>query len=159
MSRHLERLLSIDSLLRTTRRPTTTSLAQVLEVSERTVRSDLAFLRDRLNAPLEYDRKLGHHYTDTEWRLPSISLTQGELFALTLGARMLESYAGSPYASLLQSAVTRISARLPETTWVNLQHLVEERILFGAGAETNLDPDIWHKLEDACRHRRSVQMT
>ncbi|WP_375515432.1 HTH domain-containing protein, partial [uncultured Nostoc sp.] len=57
MSRHLERLLQIDSLLRTTTRPTTLSLAEALKVSERTVRSDLAFLRDRFNAPLELIRK------------------------------------------------------------------------------------------------------
>ncbi len=73
MSRHLERLLQIDVLLRTNQRQTVASLAEALEVSERTVRSDLAFLRDRFNAPLDFNRQQGHHYTDPEWRLPSIS--------------------------------------------------------------------------------------
>lgn len=91
MPRRLERLLQIDALLRTGQRQTAVSLAKDLEVSERKVRSDLAFLRDRFHAPLEFNRKQGHHYTDPEWRLPSIPLTKGELFALTLGARMLES--------------------------------------------------------------------
>ncbi|MBW4572161.1 MAG: HTH domain-containing protein [Tolypothrix carrinoi HA7290-LM1] len=107
MSRHLERLLQIDSLLRTATRQTNVSLAQELEVSERTIRNDLAFLRDRFDAPLEYTPKLGHHYTDSEWRLPSISLTKGELFALTVGARMLEAYAGLPYALQLRSAIAQ----------------------------------------------------
>ncbi|WP_226579948.1 hypothetical protein [Microseira wollei] len=35
MSRHLERLLHIDTLLRSEYRPTTGKLAQVLEVSDR----------------------------------------------------------------------------------------------------------------------------
>ncbi|MGL5795143.1 MAG: DNA-binding protein, partial [Waterburya sp.] len=52
MSRHLERLLKIDSLLRSGLRQTQESLAQATEVSDRTIRSDLAFLRDRYNAPL-----------------------------------------------------------------------------------------------------------
>ncbi|MHC5826384.1 MAG: helix-turn-helix transcriptional regulator, partial [Nostoc sp.] len=159
MSRHLERLLQIDSLLRTTTRPTSKSLAEALEVSERTVRSDLAFLRDRFNAPLEFNRKKGHHYTELEWRLPSIPLTTGELFALTVGARMLEAYAGSPYALQLRSAIARLSERLPETIWVNIQHLTDELILFRPGAEISLDPEVWHKLEDACRTQKSVQMT
>jgi len=159
MSRHLERLLLIDTLLRTTERPTTLSLSKELEVSERTVRSDLAFLRDRFNAPLEYSPKLGHHYTETDWRLPSIPLTTGELFALTVGARMLEAYAGSPYALQLRSAIARLSERLPETVWVNVQQLAEECIIFGGGAQVDLDPDIWHKLEDACSQRKSVLMT
>jgi predicted DNA-binding transcriptional regulator YafY len=157
--RHLERLLQIDSLLRSTHRPTTLTLAKELEVSERTIRSDLAFLRDRFNAPLEFSRNKGHHYTDPQWRLPSVPLTTGELFALTVGARMLEAYAGSPYALQLRSAIARLSERLPETTWVNVQQLAEECIIFGAGAEIDLDPEIWHKLEDACSQRSRVMMT
>ncbi|HAX76348.1 MAG TPA: DNA-binding protein, partial [Cyanobacteria bacterium UBA11372] len=127
MSRHLERLLHIDTLLRSENRPTTAKLAQVLEVSDRTIRNDLAFLRDRFNAPLEYSRQKGFHYTDPEWRLPSVSLSQGELFALTLGARMLQAYAGSAYAEELRSAIARLSERLPEQTWVDLQQIADER--------------------------------
>jgi predicted DNA-binding transcriptional regulator YafY len=159
MSRHLERLLQLDSLLRGNERHTNQSLAQALEVSERTIRSDLAFLRDRFHAPLEYNSKLGHHYTEPEWRLPSVPLTQGELFALTVGAKMLESYTGSPYAMQLKSAIARLSERLPETTWVNVRQLAEEHIIFGGGAESDLDPSIWHKLEDACSQHKAVLMT
>lgn len=53
----------------------------------------------------------------------------------------------------------RARKRLPEKTWVNVQQLAEEYILFGAGAEIDLDPDIWHKLEDAWSQRKSVMMT
>jgi len=158
MSRHLERLLQIDALLRTGQRQTAVSLAKDLEVSDRTVRSDLAFLRDRFHAPLEFNCKQGHHYTDPEWRLPTISLTKGELFALTLGARMLESYSGSTYGSQLRSAIARLGERLPEQTWVDLQQVANERILFRSGAEIDLDPEIWHRLEEACQASKSVQM-
>ena len=158
MSRHLERLLQIDALLRSGQRQTVVSLAEALEVSERTVRSDLAFLRDRFNAPLEYSPKQGHYYTDSEWRLPSVSLSQGELFALTLGARMLEAYAGFTYADELHSAVERLSERLPEQTWVDLQQIADERVVFRAGAETYPDPVIWQRLIEACRNSRRVWM-
>ena len=158
MSRHLKRLLQIDSLLRSSIRQTQKSLAEATEVSDRTIRSDLDFLRDRYFAPLEYQRNKGWHYTDPDWRLPSISLSQGELFALTLGARMLESYAGSAYVDELRSAIARLSERLPEATWVNLQKIADERIFFRAGASINLDPEIWHKLELACKDFKSIWM-
>ena len=158
MSRHLERLLKIDSLLRSGIRQTQKSLSEATEVSDRTIRSDLDFLRDRYNAPLEFQRDKGWHYTNPDWRLPSISLSQGELFALTLGARMLESYAGSAYVHELRSAIARLSERLPEATWVNLQKIADERIFFRAGASINLDPEIWHKLELACKYSKSVWM-
>ncbi len=159
MSRHLERLLELDALLRSHDRHTADSLAHKLEVSERTIRSDLAFLRDRYHAPLESNKTQGYYYTDPEWRLPSITLTQGELFALTLGARMLEAYAGSAYATDLRSAISRLAERLPEQSWVDLQQVADERILFRSGATIDLDPDIWHGLETACRNHKTVQMT
>lgn len=159
MSRHLERLLQLDTLLRQGQRSTATSLAAALEVSERTVRNDLSFLRDRLHAPLACNRRRGYHYADPHWRLPSIALSKGELFALTLGARMLEAYAGSAYAPDLRSAISRLAERLPEETWVDLQQLTDERILFRSGATIDLDPGIWHGLEDACRTQKTVHIT
>lgn len=158
MSRHLERLLQLDALLRTDQRQIAARLAEALEVSERTIRSDIAFLRDRYHAPLEFTRSKGYHYIDPAWRLPSISLSKGELFALTLGARMLEAYSGSTYSQDLRSAITRMGERLPEQTWVDLQQLADENILFRPGAQIDLDPEVWHKLEDACRTQKSVWM-
>ena len=157
MSRRFERLLQIDAFLRSQPRQTSDTLAQVLEVSERTVRNDLAFLRDRFSAPLEFTKKEGWHYTHSQWRLPSIDLSQGELFALTLGARMLETYAGSVYEKQLQSSITRLAERLPEQTRINLEQLAQERITFRSGAQMlHFNPEIWEQLESACHHSRKV---
>ena len=138
-------------IVRSRQRQTTETLAEALEVSDRTIRNDLNFLRDRYHAPLEFQRNRGWYYTDQNWRLPSISLSQGELFALILGARMLEAYAGSTYETELRSSIARLAERLPEQTWINLQQLADERIIFRSGAETHLDPKIWEQLVEACR--------
>jgi predicted DNA-binding transcriptional regulator YafY len=158
VSRHLERLLKIDLLLRSSKRQTHQSLAAATEVSERTIRNDLAWLRDRFNAPLKYQRNNGWYYTDPDWRLPSISLSQGELFALTLGARMLEAYAQSAYVQELRSGIERLVERLPDKTWIDLQQLVNDRVLFRVGAEIDIEPQIWHDLEIACCQKRSVRI-
>jgi len=128
------------------------------KIGERTVRADISFLKDRFQAPIKVSREKGYHYTDREWRLPTIPLTKGELFALTLGGRMLEAYAGSAYAPQLRSAIGRLAQRLPEQEWLDLQQLADERLIFRAGAETHLDWEIWQRLEDACREKRRVWM-
>lgn len=156
--RRLERFLQIDELLRSKWRITQPLLAEKLEVTERTIRDDLNFLRDRFLAPLTYSKKDGWYYTDSTWRLPSISLSIGELFALTLGARMLQSYAGAAYEKELRSSIERLSERLPEQTWIDLQQLADERIVFRSGAEMNLDPDIWKKLLEASRSSKRIWM-
>lgn len=158
MTRLLERLINLDQLIRSPSRQTAESIASELEVSERTVRSDIGFLKDRYHAPIDWCKARGYYYTDPEWRLPSISLSKGELFALTVGARMLSAYAGSAYRLELESAIARLVERLPETTWLDLQQLAEEHICFRSGAEVDLDPEIWHKLESACQQRKTVDM-
>lgn len=158
MSRHLERLLKIDELLRSGQRQTADSLARTLEVSERTIRSDITFLRDRYSAPLESSKAKGYHYTDPNWSLPTIPLSRGEVFALTLGARMLSAYAGSAYHQELESAIKQLSKRLPDETSVDLQQIADSRVLFRPGAVVNLSADIWQKLEFACQTCQQVKM-
>ena len=85
MLRQQRRILELDELLRNYDRSTAPYLAERLEVSERTIRSDIEFLRNQLHAPIKYSKKLGFHYEDPSWRLSTYPLTQGELFALTIG--------------------------------------------------------------------------
>jgi len=115
--RQLERLLHLDELIRQGQGETAKQLAEA--VSERTLHTDLNFLKDRFQAPLENSRRKGYFYTDPDWRLPTMPLTQGELFALILGSRMLEAAAGMAYAQELASALEQLVRRLPEQTWVD----------------------------------------
>ena len=70
---------------------------------------------------------------------------------------MLAAYAGSSYINELETAIKRLSERLPDQTSVDLQQLTEERIMFGAGAEIiNINPQIWQKLQDATSESRQV---
>lgn len=133
-------------------------MAEVLGVTERTVRKDIDFMRDRFSAPISSTKVKGYYYTEPDWRLPTIPLSEGELFALALGARMLSAYAGSIYQSQLEGAIARLAERLPEQTWVDLQELAQQNVLVRAGAELNLNPGIWQQLEQACKHRRQVQI-
>jgi predicted DNA-binding transcriptional regulator YafY len=158
MPRRLERLLQIDQFIRSRERHTAMSIADELKFSERTVRSDLAMLKDRYDAPIESTPSKGLYYTDPDWRLPSVPITQGELMALTLGVRLLESCTGSVYQEELRGAIGRLADRLPEQLWVDLQRLAEENVVFRAGAELNLDPQVWRVLEEACAGRRRVRM-
>lgn len=70
---------------------------------------------------------------------------------------MLSSYAGSTYVKELETAVNRLSERLPDKTLVDLQQLADERIMFGAGAEIiKLNPQIWQQLQEATSKSRQV---
>ncbi|MGC9505521.1 helix-turn-helix transcriptional regulator [Baaleninema sp.] len=163
-SRQLERLLQIDNLLRGGERQTTKTLARACEVSDRTMSDDLTFLRDRYQAPLMFSRKRGWYYTDLTWRLPSIPLSSGELLALTLGSQMLSGYTGL-YERELRDALEQLAKRLhppfaplSKGGWgdIDLQQLADERMVFGVGAQTAIDPDIWRIVVEGTRSRRRL---
>ncbi len=54
--RAFERLQKIHLLIADGSYPNTQRLAEVLDVNARTVKRDIAALRDRFNAPLDFDR-------------------------------------------------------------------------------------------------------
>jgi predicted DNA-binding transcriptional regulator YafY len=62
MSVRLERLLAMDAAIRGGGYPSVQSFINRFEVSERTVRADLAFMREQLNAPLRYERRRGGYH-------------------------------------------------------------------------------------------------
>lgn len=154
-SRQLERFLRIDELLRQESRYTQEDLARACEVSQRQMREDLNFLRDRYDAPLAYNREQGWHYTDPTWRLPSISLSQGELLALMTASQTLSGY-GGVYQKELRSALEQLAKRLPDQSRIDLQQLAHERMIFAPGASLSLDPQIWRTVVEATQTRRRL---
>ena len=83
--RHYGRLIYIDHQVRSSHYPTTTSLARDFEINPKTIERDLNYVRDRLRAPLAYDhRRRGWYYTEPNFVLPAIQLTEGELVAIFL---------------------------------------------------------------------------
>jgi hypothetical protein len=63
--RQLERLFQLDELIRSGKAQTMGQLATALEVSDRTVHSDLIFLRDRYEAPIKNNRSQGYYRVTT----------------------------------------------------------------------------------------------
>lgn len=109
----LERIMFIDRQIRMEKYPNADSLAAELEVSRRVVFNDRAFLRERLDAPLLFDRaKGGWYYANKTWTLPSVMVTQGEMLAFLLSAELARTYSGTSLEEPLRSALRKISQGL-----------------------------------------------
>jgi len=88
----LARMMVIDQEVREGRWPNATTLAHRLEVQPRTIRRDITYLRDQLKAPLEYvASRNGYRYSELTFRLPLLSVTEGELVALLLVPRLAKN--------------------------------------------------------------------
>ena len=65
-----DRIHMIDQMLADRRFVPFTELQDRLEISRATLKRDLAFMRDRLNAPIIFDRELGGYRFDKASQLP-----------------------------------------------------------------------------------------
>lgn len=158
MSVRLERMLAFDAQIRSGNHPNVQTLMRRFEVSERTVRADLAFLRERFGAPLHYDRgRGGYRYTDADWKLPAMLMSEGELMAFFLSVELAQRYLGTAFEETLRKAVGRLAAEMPSELWVDLQHLAEH-YTFHAGATAGADPTLLAALATCVIEQWPIEM-
>lgn len=128
------------------------------EISERTARRDLEFLRDRLGAPCAYDRaRNGYYYTERGFSLPAVRLSEGELLVLFVAETLLREYRGTPYADQLRATFSKLRRALPEEISVDLGKLTET-LSFDLGSGRPVSEGIFTALQQAIERRRCLEM-
>jgi len=109
----LERMLKIHDELRRGALVTGNKLARDLEVSRKTIMRDIAFMRDRLDLPVEFDSAIqAYRYTQTVTSFPTVNVTEGELLALLVAQRALQQYRGTPFHRQLEIAFEKLARGL-----------------------------------------------
>lgn len=151
------RLVELDRRIRDGRNPNCHTFAEEWEgVSSKTVQRDIDYLRDQLGAPIEYDFfKKGYYYTDLNWFLPALSLSEGDLVALLLGSRIMEAYRGSPVARELQNVFAKISGLLSDKLTIKPE-LVFSKFSFTSPPSKPVDEEVWITLVRGLLHLRCV---
>lgn len=111
----LERMMRIHEELKRGALVNCATLAAKLEVSRKTVMRDIAFMRDRLELPIEYDAPIqAYRYTYPVNAFPTVQVTEGELMALLVAQRALEQYAGTPFHRQLEVAFEKLTGGLKD---------------------------------------------
>lgn len=111
-----ERFVKIEMLIRSRGSVRFDTLLDELEVSPATLKRDLAYLRERLGAPIEYDPySRGYRFAQESWRggvkheLPGVWLSEHELHALLTLHQML---AGLDEGELLSRHLAPMAERI-----------------------------------------------
>lgn len=111
----LTRMLAFHRALQADALPTAIALAKQFEVSERTVRRDLDYMRDQLGLPIAWNpSRRGFEYTSAVLDFPGLSIDEGELFALLVAQKTLEAYRGTTLFVKLQRAFERLRGSLSD---------------------------------------------
>src|SRR5271157_1924366 len=154
----LKRVQVIDSAVRREPLPNARTLARELEVTPRTIQRDIEFMRDQLDAPLEFDNvRNGYYYTDPSYRLSCFQVTEGELVALLVSAQVMDQYRGTPFEHDLRKALAKISRSLPDTIEVPLDEVTSYLSVLPR-VRTTYDPDTFRVLVRGVCHSRQVSI-
>ncbi|MDP2561606.1 YafY family protein [Psychrobium sp. 1_MG-2023] len=110
--RRADRLFQIIQLLKNRRLTTASLLAEVLEVSTRTIYRDIQDLIAN-GIPVEGEAGVGYLLRE-EVDVPPLMFNEQELESIQVGLRMVEAWAGSELASAAKQAMIKVSAVLPQ---------------------------------------------
>jgi predicted DNA-binding transcriptional regulator YafY len=112
-----ERIHRIDQLLHERQVVPVSDMLKALGVSRATFKRDLAYLRDRFNAPIEYSRELGGYRFGKQgpgprYALPGLWFSEAEVAALLTMSQLLEELDSNLLTPHIQPLVSRIDAIL-----------------------------------------------
>ncbi len=151
--RRADRLFQIIQFLRTRRVTTAHWLAERLEVSERTIYRDI---KDLILSGVNIEGEAGIGYVVRKgFDLPPLMFSEDEITALTLGARLVESWADVSLATAAQSALSKIETVLPD----DLKSSLGNTLLFSPF--TRISPEISTTMAEirfAADKRRKVSL-
>jgi predicted DNA-binding transcriptional regulator YafY len=138
--------------------PNATTLSRELEVSVRSITRDLEFMRDRMSLPIVYDDvKHGFYYHGEVAAFPTVTISEGELFALAVAEKALQQYRGTSFEAPLMSALKKMSDSLPDSISLNLNDW-NDSISFRTSAEVILNLDIFDKLAQATSRKEQLEL-
>ena len=152
------RLIELDRKIRGGGYPNCLTFAEAWGVSQKSVQRDSDFLRDQCGAPIasERDRK-GFYYEDKSWWLPSVALSEGELLAVLLAARVADQYRGSPVAKQIGRVFEKLADLLPDKVSIN-PALLYSRFTFTSPPAKPVSEDIWSTVVRGLLAQRTVRI-
>lgn len=166
---NIERIYVIHQLLETGRAVPLKRIMEKLEISRATAKRDIQFLRDRLRAPIIYDRELGgYRYAPEEpssrdpgrsperYQLPGIWLTSTEMTALLLMRDFLEQLDSRMLADALGPAMRRIESLIGSSKVKEKDFRKRFRIL--AARHRPVDDQIFRIISTAVMQRRRLEL-
>lgn len=110
--RRADRLFQIVQHLRGGRLVTARKLADVLEVSERTIYRDISDLQST-GVPIDGEAGVGYILREG-YDLPPLMFNRDEIVALVAGARLIRAWGGASMARAAEEALVKIETVLPK---------------------------------------------
>lgn len=104
--------MKIDDLLQNKQFPNCSALARELEVTKRTIKRDIYFMKVRMNRPIAYDsQRGGYYYTAPVEKLSNMKVTDSELLSLVVAYKAVAQFRRTPFKAPLEAALRKLTGQ------------------------------------------------
>jgi proteasome accessory factor B len=155
----LERMMRIHRLIEDGEYPNCTTMSQEFEMSVRTLKRDIEFMKDRLEMPIQFDvPKNGYCFTRPVPHFPRVPLTEKEVVGLFVAQKTIAQYQGTSLQPVLDGAFRKMTAQLDDAVRFSLGNL-DEVLSVRPLAPGDTELETFELLTRAVRERRAVRFT
>lgn len=157
-----ERFYRIDQMLHEHRLVPIEVFLDELDISRATFKRDMEYLRDRLHAPIVWDRDAGGYRfesipaTGPAYELPGLWFTAGELYALLAAQKLLADIEPGILAAQLAPLQSRLAALLESSGHAATD--IAKRMRLIAMNRRSVEPRFFSMLALALLERRRVEI-
>jgi predicted DNA-binding transcriptional regulator YafY len=144
------RIFFIDRKIASGCYPNTKALAKEYETSTATICRDIEFMRNMLNAPIEYSAsRRGFFYTEKTYRLPAGFATSVEMQALAHAKALLSVFGKTP---IYKSAAKILESITSLSEYASL----DNRIIAPTPASYTISSNLWEAIVSGLRENRKL---
>jgi len=153
----MERMVRIHGRIKAGEFPNCLQLAEEIEVSPRTIKRDVDFMKARLQMPIQFDaRRKGYRYSAPVEQFPAAPITEAELFALLVAHKAVSQYRGTPFAAPLHAAFEKLTAQMNRENPLHLSNL-EQALSFHPFAPDDADLATFQVISQAIAEQRALK--
>lgn len=153
----MERMMRIHRKIEDREYPNCTKMSAEFEVSVRTLKRDIEFMKDRLKMPIQFDvPKNGYFFTRSVPHFPRVPLTEREIVGLFVAQKTIAQYQGTSLQPVLDSAFRKMTAQLDDSVQYSLDG-VDEVMSIRPFAPGDAELETFEILTRAIRERRVVR--
>jgi predicted DNA-binding transcriptional regulator YafY len=153
----IERMMRIHRLIENKEYPNCSKIAKEFEMSIRTIKRDVDFMKTRLNMPIEFDvQRNGYFFTKSVPNFPQMPVSEADTFALFIASKAIEQYRGTPLQQMLEATFRKLTGQLDQSVRFSLGSL-DGVLSFRPFAPGDRELNMFAMLTRAVSERRAMK--
>jgi proteasome accessory factor B len=112
----IERMQQMHQLILNKEYPNCSTMAREFEMSVRTLKRNIDFMRTRMNLPIGFDvKRNGYYYTGAVPEFPKVPMSEADVFTMFVAKKAIEQYRGTPLQKMLEATFRKVMGQLDQS--------------------------------------------